>query len=151
MRPDRRIDPPTHRGPARFITTMQRQPLLPIFLPLAVTTLLSWAILPFLVPSFGPYSFSELLEVLLWQGMGAVGWPLALFGIALSLPFDLRLSGDYSFLFILIYPAIEFLLLSCVISRTQRRLELVFMHLLVTFSFALVWYHVSNGYNFMSG
>jgi len=122
-----------------------------IFLPLAVTALLSWTILPFLIPSFGAYSFSQLLEVLLWQGLGAVGWPLALLGLTLSLPFNLRLTGDYSFLFILLYPAIEFLLLRSVFSRTRRRLELIILHLLVIFSFVVTWYHVLNGYDFMPG
>jgi hypothetical protein len=32
------------------------------------------------LPPFRLYSVRELLEVLLWQGMGLVGWPVGLVG-----------------------------------------------------------------------
>jgi hypothetical protein len=130
---------------------MQRQRLLPISLFLAVNILLSWTLLPFVIPPFGGYSLSELLEVLLWQGIGAVGWPFALLGVVLSIPFGAKLTSAYSLLLILMYPAIQFLLIRSTISRTPRPVELIVMHLFVTLSFAVVWYHVLNGYDFMSG
>jgi len=37
------------------------------------------------------------------------------------------------------------------ISRAPRRWELILMHVFVSLSFAVVWYYVLNGYNFMSG
>jgi hypothetical protein len=130
---------------------MQRQRLLHISLFLAVNILLSWTLLPFVIPPFGGYSLSELLEVLLWQGIGAVGWPFALLGVVLSIPFGAKLTSAYSLLLILLYPAIQFLLIRSTRSRTPRRVELILMHLFVTFSFAVVWYYVLNGYDFMSG
>ena len=47
---------------------------------IAVNGLLSWTLLPLVLPPFRLYSGRELLEVLLWQGMGLVGWPVGLVG-----------------------------------------------------------------------
>ena len=130
---------------------MQRQRLLRLSLALAVNILLSWMLLPLAIPPFGGYSLPKLLEVLLWQGASAVGWPFALLGAVLSIPFGAKLSSAYSLLFIFMYPAIEFLLIRSVISRAPHRVELILMHFLVTLSFAVVWYYVLNGYDFMLG
>ncbi len=112
--------------------------------------MLSWTLLPFVIPPFRGYTPSELFEVLFWQGIGAVGWPFVLFGVALSLPFGAKLNSADS-LFTLMYPAIQFLLLRSAFSRTQRHWELILMHAFVTLSFAVVWYYVLNGYDFMTG
>jgi hypothetical protein len=37
---------------------------------------MSWTVLPLVLPPFRLYSGRELLEVLFWQGMGLVGWPV---------------------------------------------------------------------------
>ena len=129
---------------------MQRQHLLHISLCLAVNILLSWTLLPFVIPPFGGYSVSEFLEVLFWQCIGAVGWPFALLGVVLSIPFGAKLTSA-SVLFILMYPIIQILLVRSIISRTPRRVELILLNLFVTASFAVVWYYVLNGYDFMSG
>ena len=112
--------------------------------------LLSWALLPFVIPPFRSYSSSEFFEVLFWQGIGAVGWPFVLLGVALSVPFGAKPASTDS-LFTLMYPAIQFLLVRSLISRTQRHWELILMHVFVTLSFAVIWYYVLNGYDFMSG
>jgi hypothetical protein len=112
--------------------------------------LLSWTLLPFLIPPFRGYSSSEFFEVLFWQSIGAVGWPFVLLGVVLSVPFGAKLTSPDS-LFTLMYPAIQFLLVRSAISRTQRHWELILTHVLVTLSFAVVWYYVLNGYDFMSG
>ena len=43
---------------------------------IAVNGLLSWTVLPLVLPPFRLYYGRELVEVLLWQGMGLVGWPV---------------------------------------------------------------------------
>ena len=112
--------------------------------------LLSWTLLPFVIPPFRGYSPSEFFEVLFWQSIGAVGWPFVLLGVVLSVPFGAKLtSADY--IFTLMYPAIQFLLVRSAISRTPRHWEPILMHMFVTLSFAVVWYYVLNGYDFMSG
>ena len=47
---------------------------------IAVNGLLSWTVWPLVLPPFRLYSGRELLEILLWQVMGLVGWPLGLVG-----------------------------------------------------------------------
>ena len=126
---------------------MKHQHLLRISLPLVVNILLSWTLLPFVILPFASYSLPKFLEVLLWQSICTVGWPLALLGIVLSFPFGAKPSSA-STLFILIYPIIQVLLVHSMLSRMPRRVELILLHLLVPLSFAVVWYYVLNGYDF---
>ena len=56
-----------------------------------------------------------------------------------------------SLLFIFMYPAMQVLLILSAISKSWRRVEFFLLHLLVTLSFAVVWYYVLNGYDFMVG
>ena len=130
---------------------MQRQPLFHLSLSLTVNILLCCTLVPFVVPPFEGYSFSTLLEVLLWQGIGMVGWPFALFGMALSIPFGAKLTSVASFLFIILYPTIQFLLIRSVIPKALHRLDFILLHVFVIFSFVIVWYYVLNGYDFMAG
>ena len=120
---------------------MKRQSLFHLRLSFAVNILLCSTLLPFVIPPFGGYSFSILLEVLLWQGIGMAGWPFALIGMALSIPFGAKLTSVASFLFILQYPAIQFLLIRSVISKTQRRIDFILLHIFITFSFVVAWYY----------
>jgi len=80
-----------------------------------------------------------------------VGWPFALLGLTLSLPFGAGLGGMASLLFMLIYPAIQFLLIRSVVSKTLRRLDFILLHVFIILSFAVMWHYVLNGYDFMSG
>ena len=129
---------------------MKRQNILHISLSLVINIILSWTLLPFVIPPFEGYSLSRFLEVLLWQTISTVGWPFAVLGIVLSLPFGGKLSSA-SVLFILMYPIIQILLIRSMISKKPRRIELIILHFFVTFSFAVVWYYVLNGYDFMVG
>jgi hypothetical protein len=85
---------------------MKPQHILHRSLSLAINILLSWTLLPFVIPPFEGYTLSGFLNVLLWQTICTVGWPFALLGIVLSLPFGAKLSSA-SVLFILIYPIIQ--------------------------------------------
>ncbi len=130
---------------------MQRQPLLRLGLSLAFSSFLCCTILPFVIPSFESYSLSKLLEVLLWQSVGMIGWPLALLGLILSIPFGAKLTSTVPILLMLIYPVIQFLLIRCMITKTLRRVDFILLHIFVIFSFVVVWYYVLNGYGFMVG
>ena len=122
---------------------------------LVVNFLLSWTVLPFAVPPFRIYSLHELMEVLLWQGMGAVGWPFAILGGLASLLTNLILQGKVSglvnLLLVLIYPTMLLLLIFVPFSKRSRPWVLIMLHLLITFSFAVIWHKVLNGYDFMPG
>jgi hypothetical protein len=130
---------------------MKRRRLLAIGIPLAVNSLLSWTILPIAVPPFGGYSIAELIEVLLWQGIGTVGWPLGLLGAFLSLIFKADAVRLGALLLMLVYPSMFLLFVLALISKTLHRWQIILLHLLLTFSFGAVWYHVLNGYGFMAG
>jgi hypothetical protein len=120
-------------------------------LSLFANILFSLTILPLaLSPSQG-YTLADLGGVLLWQGSAAIGWPLALAGVLLSLPFGARPAGAGPLLLLLLYPASFFLLLRTAILRRARPWEVVLLNLLVTVSFAAVWYRVLDGYDFMVG
>ena len=130
---------------------MKRRRLLAIGIPLAVNSLLSWTTLPIAVPPFGGYSIAQLVEILLWQGIGTVGWPLGLLGAFLSLIFKADAVSLGALLLMLVYPSMLLLLVLALISKTLHRWQLILLHLLLTFSFGAVWYHVLNGYGFMAG
>jgi hypothetical protein len=130
---------------------MKRRRLLAIGIPLAVNSLLSWTILPIAVPPFGGYSIAQLIEVLLWQGIGTVGWPLGLLGAFLSLIFKADAVRLGALLLMLVYPSMFLLFVLALISKTLHRWQIILLHLLLTFSFGAVWYHVLNGYGFMAG
>jgi len=130
---------------------MEHKRLLVVGKPLAVNVVVSWTILPFAIPPFGGYSLPDLFEVLLWQGICTVGWPFALLGILLSLPSGLDVSHSWDSLLIIIYPAILVLLIRALVTKAVRSLEVLLLHMLVTFSFVAVWYRVLNGYDLMVG
>ena len=115
---------------------------------IVVTALLSWTLLPFVIPPFRMYSPLELIEVLFWQGVGLIGWPLALLGGFLSLLLQPQSTDLGTLLFILIYPAIWILL---ILVLRAKRWALIGLCLLLILSFAAVWYQVLNGYDFMVG
>jgi hypothetical protein len=128
---------------------MQRHYLFQLGLSLTVNILLCSTLLPFLIPPFEGYSISKLLEVLLWQSIGMVGWPFALFGLILSIPFGANRTFEPFLL--LLYPAIQFLLICSVIPKIPQRAVFILLHIFVFFSFVVVWYYVLNGYDFMMG
>ena len=116
---------------------------------IVINFLLSWTLLPLGIPPFRIYSHRELIEVLLWQGMGALGWPLALIGGLANLLLQGKMSGLASLILILIYPVILLLLVLALRSNRPKPWTLVMLHMLITLSFAAVWYPVLNGYEFM--
>jgi hypothetical protein len=118
---------------------------------LVVNLLLSWTILPFLIPPFRAYPPGDLIEVLLWQGMGIVGWPLALFGGVLSLVMQPQSTDLGALLLLLVYPAIGLLLVLVLIPKRPNGWAVIALHTLLALSFAAVWHGVLGGSDFMIG
>ncbi len=118
---------------------------------LVVNAFISWALLPLVMPPFRLYTISELAETLLWQGMGAIAWPLVFLGVILSVLFGGHTPDLGSVLMILVYPGILVLAIRVFTARALRLWPLVLLHLLLALSFAAVWLHVLNGYEFMVG
>jgi hypothetical protein len=121
-----------------------------ILISLAATTIFSSTVLPMAVPPFGAYPASQVLEVLLWQGIATIGWPFAIFGALLSIPSGAA-SSFGPFLPTLLYPALFAFGARVLISKSSRTWELVLLHLLIVASFVAIWYPVRNGYDFMAG
>lgn len=118
---------------------------------LVANFLVSWTLLPFALPPFRAYSLSELFDVLLWQGMGAVGWPSGLVGGLANLVLNRKLSDLVSLLWLLIYPMMSLLLISALSPKRSRLWVLVLLHLLLPGSFAVLWRKILDGYDFMKG
>jgi len=130
---------------------MDRKHLLIVAMSITLNGLISWTLLPLVMPSSRTCGCSELGETLLWQGMGLVGWPLAVLGTILAVPIGAHLPSLGSFLIVLAYPAMPALAIRVLTARPFRLLPLVLLHLVLALSFAAVWWHVLNGYNFMVG
>jgi hypothetical protein len=130
---------------------MQHRRLLIISGSLIINILLSWVILPFVIPPFQGYSTRNLLDVLLWQVIAAIGWPFAILGGLLSQIFTRGHANLLPLLLTLVYPVMLLLLGRVVFSKSFQRWELPLLHLLLVFSFAVIWYYVLNGYDFMPG
>ena len=122
-----------------------------IIASLVVNFLLSWTIWPLTISPFRIYSFRESMEILLWQGIAVIGWPLAILGSFASLIQQENVSNLVSLLIVLIYPTMLLLLIFVLFSKRSKRWVLILLHILLTFSFAAIWYQVINGYDFMIG
>jgi hypothetical protein len=130
---------------------MQHRRLLVIGGSLIINALLSWVILPFAIPPFQGYSTPDLLEVFLWQVIAAISWPFAILGGLLSQIFTQGHANLLPLLLTLVYPVMLLLLGRVVFSKSLQRWELPLLHSLLAFSFAVIWYYVLNGYDFMPG
>jgi hypothetical protein len=69
----------------------------------------------------------------------------------LSLPFGGAASGAGPIATTLVYPSTLLMLILCLVAKTARVWQIVFLNLLVLASFAAVWFGVLNGYTFMPG
>jgi len=122
-----------------------------VWIQITANALLSWLLFPFILSPNTAYPFSRLIEVLFWQVVAFFGWPLAVFGIVLGIPFGLRITNIYSALPILVYPAMQVLLFLTIKTKTHRRAKLFFLHILIIISFGVVWYSVFEGYSLVNG
>jgi len=116
-----------------------------------INFLLSLTLLPLALPPFRSYSLRELSEVLLWQGMGLVGWPLGLVGGLANLFLHHTGTDLVNLLLLSMYPAMILLLILSLFPKCPQRWVLALLHIVLTSSFAVVWYKVLNGYDFMKG
>jgi hypothetical protein len=124
---------------------MQYRHLFCLVLSLPVNILLCCTLLPFAIPPFGGYSISKAADVLLWQSIGAVGWPIALLGLIMGFALGARPAGVVPLLLLLIYPAIQFLLVRSALAKPPRRVDFIVLHIFVVLSFVVVWHCVLNG------
>jgi hypothetical protein len=118
---------------------------------IAVNFLVSWTLLPLVLPPFHGYSPRDLIEVLLWQGMGIVGWPLGLMGGLANLCLHRAGTDLVSLLLLSIYPVMFLSFIFSLFPKRPKWWVLVVLHIVLAGSFAVVWYKVLNSYDFMKG
>jgi hypothetical protein len=118
---------------------------------LIVNLLLSSTLLPLVISPGRIYSIKELIEVILWQIIGIFVWPLSITGFLITLPFQGNLNNLDSFLLLLMYPILLLLFILVFIQKYPKLWAFVLMHIILILSFAVIWYQVINGYNFMNG
>jgi hypothetical protein len=82
---------------------------------------------------------------------GAFGWPLAILGGFASLLLQGKVSDLVALVLVLTYPTMLLLLVFVLFSKRSKQWVLIVLHMLTTFSFAVIWYQVINGYDFMIG
>jgi hypothetical protein len=118
---------------------------------IAVNFLVSWTLLPLALPPSHSYSPRDLIEVLLWQGMGIVGWPLGLVGGLANLCLHRAGTDLVSLLLLSMYPVMLLFLIFSLFPKRRKWWVLAVLHIVLTGSFAVVWYKVLNGYDCMKG
>ncbi len=118
---------------------------------LGLNAMVSWLSLPFLLPNTRAAGLHDYGEVLLWQAIGLVGWPLALLGGFLSLVIGSSTAGWRPLLVVLMYPAMLALFAYILRTGTRGVTPVIVLHVLVTASFVAVWYGILNGFDFMVG
>ena len=118
---------------------------------LLVNFILSWLVLPFLIDPFYFRSISDYVSNLGMsigiQVAALVNWPLAL---VMSLIFGGAIRWvDLAWL--LIYPALTFLLIRVAVLKSHSRFDTVLLHSLIALSFGKVWHSLIYGFDFMVG
>jgi hypothetical protein len=110
--------------------------------------------LPFLVMPGSSWGLGHLLEVLFWQAVGLVSWPLALSGLVATAALSPGTSAWSAMIIVIAYPLLIGLALVAVLARRPAGLPwlaLGLYHLLLLVSFAAVWRQVLGGYSWMVG
>ncbi|MGB2962944.1 MAG: hypothetical protein WBB69_03065 [Anaerolineales bacterium] len=122
-----------------------------VWISLFSNLLFSSTILPLIIPPFGFYTPRELLEVLLWQGIGLVGWPIGLLGGAANILLGGTAPDVGTLLLFFTYPALLVLLIISLRAKRSRWGALISLHILLGLTFVIIWVQVLNGYDFMLG
>lgn len=122
-----------------------------IWISLALNVLLCCTLLPLALQPDQVFTLQDLLEVILWQGMALVGWPMALVMGFVQLISQGIIMDTRSLLSLLVYPTGLVLLALTIFLKRGKMISLILLHLLIILSFVVTWYSVRNGYDFMLG
>ena len=122
-----------------------------IWISLALNILLCCTLLPLALEPDQIFTLQDLLEVILWQGLALVGWPLAIVMGVLQFIRQGIFMDTRSFLSLMIYPVGLVLLALTIFLKRGKFFSLVIFHLLLILSFVVTWYSVRSGYDFMLG
>ena len=122
-----------------------------VWISLVANLIFSSTILPLIIPPFGFYTPRDLLEVLLWQGMGLIGWPIGLLGGVVNLMLGGTTPEFGTFLLFFTSPMLLILLIISLRAKRSGWVALISLHILLSLTFVIIWYQVLYGYDFMLG
>jgi hypothetical protein len=83
--------------------------------------------------------------------MGIVGWPLGLVGGLANLYLHHAGTDLANLLLLSMYPVMFLLLIFSLFPKCPKLWVLAVLHIFLAGSFAVVWYKILNGYDFMKG
>jgi hypothetical protein len=122
-----------------------------ILISLAANIVICCTLLPLAIQPFQIFSFRQLLEILLWQGLAAIGWILPLLFSFMAFIRQGSLADLGVMPRILIYPLGQIALILLIVIKNNKWIPLIVLHILIVLSFIVTWYPVLNGYDFMIG
>ena len=122
-----------------------------ILISLAANIVICCTLLPLAIQPYQIFSFRQLLEILLWQGLANIGWIIPLLFSSLAFFRQGSLSDLGVLLRLLIYPAGQIALILLIVIKNNKWIPLIVLHILIVLSFIVTWYPVLNGYDFMIG
>ena len=122
-----------------------------ILISLAANILICCTLLPLAIQPYQIFTFRQLLEILLWQGLANIGWIIPLLFSSLAFFRQGSLSDLGVILRLLIYPAGQIALILLIVIKNNKWIPLIVLHILIVLSFIVTWYPVLNGYDFMIG
>ena len=122
-----------------------------ILISLAANILICCTLLPLAIQPYQIFTFRQLLEILLWQGLANIGWIIPLLFSSLAFFREGSLSTLSVILKILIYPSGQLALFLLIVIKNNKWIPLIVLHILIVLSFIVTWYPVLNGYDFMIG
>ena len=135
-----------------MMENLSKNPSLKIILiSLAANILICCTLLPLAIQPYQIFTFRQLLEILLWQGLANIGWITPLLFSSLAFFRQGSLSNLGVILRILIYPSAQLALILLIIIKNNKWIPLIVLHILIVLSFIGTWYPALNGYDFMIG
>ncbi len=133
-----------------MMENLSKNPSLKIILiSLAANILICCTLLPLAIQPYQIFTFRQLLEILLWQGLANIGWITPLLFSSLAFFRQGSLSNLGVILRILIYPSAQLALILIIVIKNNKWIPLIVLHILIILSFIGTWYPVLNGYDFM--
>jgi hypothetical protein len=121
-----------------------------IWFSLLINSLICFVVLPRVLQPQTHISFKQFGEVLFFQFISLIGWPIPFMAGLAGLLWGGTFPGLVDLLILLIYPAGTASFVLTLILK-NKWIPLIITHILILISFLITWNSTLNGYNFMIG
>lgn len=122
-----------------------------IWISLLINVLICWFLLPYVLQPSPIITTIKLLEIIFWHGLGLISWPVVLIMALVNLLFSSTLPQLRDLFIVILFPIIEINLLLLFISKKNKWIPLILVHIFLLTSYIFLWLGVMKGYNFMVG